>query len=364
MKNLVKIFVLTFIQLITLLGSLHMAVAANFTTEKNLQQEYNTNIDDFWNTGKFDHFNGVKNIRVNYASFVSANHKKCLVVVPGRSESYLKYKELSYDLYRQGFNLFIIDHRGQGLSERMLDNRYKGYVEKFDDYVEDLHTLMTNTVIPHCQTLPEHKAPYLLAHSLGGAISALYLTKYPNDIQAAVLSSPMIAINAGDTPTWLAEGVVKALHHMVSLFTKNSWYFFGQTDKNLSPFDDNSQSHSILRYQLFTELYQQQEILQLGGVTFAWLAQAIKAKQKIFESLNKISTPTLVLQAGKDTIVDNMAQTEFCQRLHKLNKQSCPNGKPTVIEGARHELFFEQDKYRIPALTQSLLWFEKHSNNK
>ena len=32
--------------------------------------------------------------------------------------------------------MFALDHRGQGLSERLTDNPHQGYVGKFEDYVE------------------------------------------------------------------------------------------------------------------------------------------------------------------------------------------------------------------------------------
>lgn len=55
-----------------------------------------------------------------------------------RIESYVKYAELAYDLFHLGFDIFIIDHRGQGRSGRMLSDPHRGHVDHFNDYVEDL----------------------------------------------------------------------------------------------------------------------------------------------------------------------------------------------------------------------------------
>jgi lysophospholipase len=118
--------------------------------------------------------------------------------------------------------------------------------------------------------------------------------------------------------------------------------------------------HSSLRFREFNLLYRQVPELQLGGVTVKWLSESLTALEKIFSNIDKIKTPTLVIQAGEDRIVSNEAQDDFCQQLHKLHPQSCPNGKPLVIEGAYHELFFESDSYRQQALTAAVKWLDKH----
>ncbi|MCT6568541.1 alpha/beta fold hydrolase, partial [Staphylococcus aureus] len=43
-----------------------------------------------------------------------------VVVVPGRIESYVKYPEVAYDLFQQGYDVIVLDHRGQGRSGRIL----------------------------------------------------------------------------------------------------------------------------------------------------------------------------------------------------------------------------------------------------
>ncbi|WDE04986.1 alpha/beta fold hydrolase [Thalassomonas viridans] len=337
-----------------------MPASIKLIQEADLHQAYRDKILPFWQQGKFGDFSGVDNIRINYAVFEQNKNpaqvqEKKLILVPGRSEGYLKYQELSYDLFQAGYSVYIIDHRGQGISQRLLPQPHKGYVKSFDHYSQDLHQFIDTIV-----KADRRSKNYLLAHSMGAAISARYLQQYDNPVTAAVFSSPMIAINSGIIPDWLAAVLIKAGNALNLRLGNSPWYFLGQGDARQKAFQGNPLMHSQVRYQKFTELYQNTEEIQLGGVTFHWLAEAIKTRKAIFSQLHKLKTPVTVLQAGADIIVDNRAQDEFCSRLHRLFPASCPGGEAIKIHQARHELFFEKDEFRNRALSQAINWFESH----
>ena len=315
-------------------------------------------LNKLWQSGSFSQFNGVNNIMIKYARFCNKKHTKCLVISSGRSESYLKYEELITELFHQGFDIFILDHRGQGLSERMLKNTHKGYVEHFNDYAEDLNTFITSIVEPHCLT--KQKAIYLLAHSMGSTIALRYFQLYKHPIKAAVLSSPMITFNQGVLPLWLTKIIIKSAQFINQTLSKTPWYFIGQGDYCAKAFEENLLTHSTSRYQKFITLYQQKPQIQLGGVTIKWLSESLKARDAIFTHLAKLTLPIQVIQSGADKVVDNKAQDDFCQQLHQLNPTSCPNGKPVIINQAKHELFIEADDYRNKTIKAALNWFAQH----
>ena len=330
---------------------------AKFTTEEQLASRLNNEIGHFWQQGDFATFSGVNNARINYAAFLNhqENNAKCIVISSGRSEGYLKYKELSFDLYNQGYSVFLLDHRGQGISERLLENPYKGYVEDFQFYVDDLAFFIDNIVAKQCSA-----KPYLLAHSMGGAIAARYLQDFPTKIKAAVLSSPMLGFNSGGIPELIAEPLIKTTAQLNEWFDDTPWYFLGQKDFSQESFENNWLMHSQVRYQEFSQLYQNTPEIQLGGITIHWLTSSLTALEKLFANIEKITAPTLLLQAGAEKIVNNQAQDDFCAELHKLQPQSCPEGKAVTIANAYHELFFESDEYRTPALNAVTEWFAKH----
>src|SRR5215469_13020190 len=68
--------------------------------------------------------------------------KGTVVVLQGRAEFIEKYFETVRDLRARGFAVATFDWRGQGLSDRALDDRAKGYVRNFGEYQTDLRTFM------------------------------------------------------------------------------------------------------------------------------------------------------------------------------------------------------------------------------
>jgi lysophospholipase len=335
---------------LTLLSAGALAVTNPYplTSETEVATLHQQTLPDFWREHAVEgEFKGTDGVTIRYAALRQAKVDRAILIVNGRVESYLKYQELAWDLWRQGYSLYLIDHRGQGLSDRLLDDQEKGYVDQFDDYVLDLKQF-------HDQVIVEDQPAklFLLAHSMGGAISALYLERWPDDIKAAVLSSPMMGINLGGLPKWLAQGLA------ASIDTVGSWlgeppYGPGQGSYQSHEFAENGLSHSKPRYQAFRQLYEQRPQIKLGGVTAHWIREGIAAGDSAIAAADRIKTPLLLLQAGEDSVVDNAAQDAFCARAR------CEGGKPLRVEGAWHELFMESDPQRQAALNATLAFFDR-----
>ncbi len=60
------------------------------------------------------------------------------MISSGRTEAAIKYKELILDLYKNGYSVYIHDHRGQGQSGRMTEDPQMGYIENFQYYIDDM----------------------------------------------------------------------------------------------------------------------------------------------------------------------------------------------------------------------------------
>ena len=196
---------------------------------------------------------------------------------------------------------------------------------------------------------------------MGGAIATRFMQDYPNAIKAAVISSPMLGFYSASIPKSIAKILIALKLSFNQFVSKTPWYFIGQKSYSPVNFTENKLTHSEQRYRHFVNLYDSNKRIQLGGVTTHWLAECIAAQKEIFAKLSQLKTPLLLLQAGSDTVVCQQAQNDFCQQLYALQSQSCPDGLPSRIDHAYHELFFETDDYRSRAITQSLAWFKLHN---
>src|SRR6201995_2743336 len=94
-----------------------------------------------------------------------AGRKGTVVLLQGRAEWIEKYFETVRDLRARGFAVATLDWRGQGLSDRALANRQKGYVRSFSDYGVDLATFIHQVVLPDCPP-----PLFALAHSMGASV--------------------------------------------------------------------------------------------------------------------------------------------------------------------------------------------------
>ena len=290
------------------------------------------------------HFVNKQKLDIHYAYVLVPDAEKAVVFSPGRVEGYAKYQEVLYDFTQQGYSVFIIDHQGQGLSSRRLDNKYKGYVENFNDYVVDFHQFIEEIV------KPKYDGELLLAsHSMGGAIGLRYIEQYPNQFTKAVFSSPMWGLSSGSLPQWIARSIFSVANWTTKLIMDQSPYFFGGKDYSPTPFEENQLTNSKTRYDYFRSVYAANPELQLGSVTFSWIKESVDAIDIAFEQLHLVKLPVMVFQAKDDEVVDNIAQNEFCTELARLGNP-CVNDSPIIIDDAKHELFIAPDKQRSEAL--------------
>jgi len=304
-------------------------------------------IEPFWNTQvTHGQLEGQHGVPVSYAWAIPEHCKGSVVISSGRIESLLKYKEVVYDLYQHQLAVFILDHRGQGLSGRMTENPHHGYVSSFDDYVEDLAAFYHQVVKPH-----QVGRLALLCHSMGGAIGALSILRYPHIFDCAAFCSPMFGIRPA-LPDSIANFLLWISKKRSERRGTEADFFFGQSEYIPVPFAANRLTHSQIRYQWFRELYDASPEIQLGGVTGQWLAAAREAMQVIHRRAREIQLPTLLLSAGADKVVDNAAQQTVAAKM--------PHCSFTQIPGAEHELFIESDTYRDPAMESVLRFFYAH----
>ncbi len=324
----------------------HLTMDSNIykiTTEKDLANKSKTKkIDSLYNSGMEGTFIGAENIEIYYKYFLhdtTKEEKGAILISDGRTEAVVKFKETIYDLFSNGYSVYIHDHRGQGFSGRMAPESDMGFVDEFQNYIVDMKQFYDTVLLPN-----NHKNKYLLAHSMGGAIGTTYLELYPNDFKVAAFSSPMLGFSF---PTCIVVSILAG---------EEPEYAIGNTDyKNgIEPFDVNTLTNSEIRYNRMLEVFEKYPKARLGGASFQWVTKSCNSFDFIFNNYEKIETPLIVFSGGEEEIVDPSAHNEFIEKLIK----SGHNAKGYYVEGAKHELLIEKDEHRIPVLNKILSFYE------
>ena len=297
-------------------------------------------LEAIYQRGEIGYFQGVDDCHIAYATLpigqVQEPSLGALVILPGRTEPFAKYLELVSDLSNKGYDLFLMDHRGQGLSCRMLPDTEKGHVESFKDYIDDVRTMIEQIVKP---TNPQKT--FILAHSMGGNIATIYAEKHPETIDGLILSAPMHQIITDPYPEVIAYSIVWT----ATFFGLGGDYAIGKEpyDWNFK-FEDCITTHSQQRFNAEMSIVKQNPSLAVGGPTNSWIKESLKATSKVRKNRNtkKLTMPVMIFQAGDDLYVHNSAQEEVCNEAAQCERH--------LFEGSYHEILMEQDSTRNRAL--------------
>lgn len=346
MKNIHLLLIVAFSALTMCSNAIAQSVEQQFqytlSSEQQLQnKQHFEKIESFYDTGKEGTLSGKAEIPIYFKLFrQTENEKGAIVLSTGRTEGAVKYKELIYDLYANGYSVYIHDHRGQGLSGRMADDSEMGHVDDFQYYIDDMKLFYEECVKP-----AGHDKIYLLAHSMGGTIGMSYLEQHPEDFSAAAFSSPMLGLSAYICP--LAK----------ILSGKTPKYAPGQTgySDDSTKFEGNSVTGSEIRYHIKIAAYQKVPAARVGGPSVQWLNESCKQLKQIFKNVKAIQTPFIIFTAENETVVIPKANQKFIQKAQKLNKEC----REYFVKDAQHELLMEKDAQREEVLMKVFGFFNE-----
>ena len=271
-------------------------------------------------------------IRYGYTDIKKNNSKGLILILHGRAEFIEKYNEIAIFLNNKGYDVVSLDWRGQGLSEREIDNRHKGYVKDFNDYLVDLKFFFDKILQQVNQNI------YLLAHSMGGHIGLRFLHDYTNNIKKAVFASPMFDIKTILFSKTITQAIVQK-----ACDTGLSEHFVLGGKKYRSKkftFKKNILSHDIKKFSIQANEIKKNPDLALGGATWGWLNAAYKSIDLILKEdyASTIKTPILIVNAQKDKLVKRSSQEKISNWI--------PNSSFVSMKNAFHEILFEKKEIR------------------
>jgi lysophospholipase len=274
--------------------------------------------------------------RLRAASLIVPRSRATVVIAGGRGDFIERYFETIRDLVRRGFSVAIFDFRGQGGSERPYRNVYRSRLSSFAEYDDDLAAVMTKMVLPDCPP------PYLaLGHSTGANV-ILRALRTRTWFERAVLTSPLLGVDAGAWPMPIAKALA-----FLMCWTGFGWAFLpGHLKKPLTSkgFEGNPFTSDRGRFDRDTATLEARPGLGVGGPSFSWLRAALKSMKELdaLEGPEALRAPVLIVAAGHDRVVRTEAAREFARRV--------PTVSFVAIEESRHEIVCETDWIRAQFL--------------
>jgi lysophospholipase len=272
-------------------------------------------------------------VTLRFARFAPPPGRKgTVVLLQGRAEYIEKYFETVRDLRARGFAVATFDWRGQGLSDRALADRNKGFVRNFSEYATDLEAVMNQVVLPDCPP-----PIFALAHSMGGAVAIRACHDGSRWFDRVVLSAPMIALRPSRL-TSVAGPFVRAMRFLGrgGAYIPNNEHCTVGTQG----FIGNVLTSDPVRYARNAAVLEEDPMLGLGAPTNAWTDSAFRLMRRFVPSgyAGEIRQPILMVAAGRDEVVSTPAIETFGRNLLA--------GRHLILAGSRHEILQEQDHYR------------------
>lgn len=259
--------------------------------------------------------------------------KGTVLILQGRCEYMEKYEETIAALHDRRLDVFSFDWRGQGLSERMLPDREKGFVRHFDDYLEDLNIMLETIVRPGMRG-----ELYLLAHSMGGHIGLRRLYRNGDLFAGAVFCAPLIDIVTYPFPPFFARWLSR--RRVATGRAHEIVVGAGRITPFPERFRNNFWTSDRDRFERNLKRIKEQPELSAAMVTYGWVAATYDSIDALKGVAKKraLKTPVLFSVAGSDRVVSNRAIRKFVA--------DTGNCHMIEIEDAQHEILQEADRQR------------------
>lgn len=241
--------------------------------------------------------------------------KARIALVHGLAEHAGRYDALALALNAEGIELIAVDLRGHGKSSgARVSVRY------FIDYLRD-----TDVLIEACAATPPAGTPlFLMGHSMGGAIAALYAAEraQENHLAGLILSSPALKIGPG-APRWKAS-----LSRIAGLVLPRMAAF--SIDPAL-----------LSRASGVVEAYRRDPLVHHGAVPARTAAQILAGMDRVAAKRGAITLPLLVFHGTADAICDPAGSREFEANVGSTDSTLA------MYEGSVHETLNDLDRDRV-----------------
>ena len=263
-----------------------------------------------------------------------------VLILPGRTEYIEKYGLVIRDLAAAGWGALVVDWRGQGLSDRALDDPLRGHIGDFADYQQDLDAVLA--AAPGPAPMP------WLAHSMGGCIALRGLMRGLRP-PAGAFSAPMLRLAQ-------PEGKMRALRLLARLaaplradrgYAPTTGPTYGLPSM---PFEGNPLTNDRAQFDRMKAQIADDPRLTLAGPTLRWMGAALR-EMAALATLPSPPVPALFGLGSADSIVATAAI--------RARAAIWPGAALAEYPGAQHELTMESPAVRDDFLRRAITLFDR-----
>lgn len=264
-----------------------------------------------------------------------------VLILPGRTEYIEKYGPAAAEFAARGYASAVLDWRGQGLSDRLLEDGETGHVLRFADYQLDL-----DAAFAALRDLGLPEPFFLLAHSMGGCAGLRALIRGV-PVRRAVFSAPMwgIRMAAALRPVaWAlamgARGIGQGHRYAPGTGPVN---YVAMADFAGNVLTSDPEMYAFMRGQIAA-----QPALALGGPSLHWVHEALRETATL-RRLPSPAVPALTVLGTRERVVDPRPIRDRMARW--------PGGRLDLVEGAEHEVMMEAEPIRTAFYDSAAAWF-------
>jgi len=249
--------------------------------------------------------------RLYWQRYRPPSPRAIVMILHGGGDHSGRYPGITSALVRAGFTCALLDFRGHGKS----DGR-RWHVDAFSDYLEDLGAFAAKV-----RAEAAGRKIFVVGHSQGGLIAALWGLAPGRGVDGFVLSSPYLELA-------LKPPVVKVV--AARIVGKLVPFLAVPTGLEMAALTSDPEM------QAWTE----RDPLYIRTTTPRWFEESGRAQAEALRRASEFAYPLLVLTGTADTVAAPHAGRAFLQAAASRDKEH------RSYEGFRHEIFNEIGRER------------------
>ncbi|MBB2930059.1 alpha-beta hydrolase superfamily lysophospholipase [Paraburkholderia silvatlantica] len=264
-----------------------------------------------------------------YVWRASAPPRAAIALIHGLAEHAGRYAALAAQLNAAGIDVYAVDLRGHGHARGR-----RTWIAHFDEYLDDAEALLAHA---NAQCVKQGIPLFLMGHSMGGAIAALYaVERLPQarvPLAGLLLSSAALAPGR-DVPAWkiAASRVISAI-----------WPTFPAMKIDAA---------LLARNPKVVEANRADPLVHHGAIPARTGAQLLEAMKRIEAGRAHLRLPVLIWHGAEDKLTEPEGSRAFGANVGSADRTL------TLYEGSYHETLNDLDRQRV--IDALIDWIGRH----